>query len=480
MDSFIKILKLFKLKNMKILKKITILITITFLGVSCEDYLDLTPPTRNNVNDFYKTPKDFNIALFGVYNQAQSYLNSTQLLEVMTDNAEITYQSAGDNELTFDEINVTDANSRLIGMWRPLYFGIAYSNTILNKIDPVEFSSLEEKNQYTGEALFMRAWNYFNLVRVFGNVPISTQEVTDPAQKVDFTLRSIDDIYAQIEKDLSESIALLPIAYSNTKGRASKGAAIALLGKVNMYQEKYQEAVSNFESIFSGDYNYTLGDFGTLFSQNNGNLSETIFEIEFISGSGEGNNIAGWLLPDPTGSGLSAPTDELIALYDLDDIRAPLTALTDGAACCVDESKVENLFTKYFAEDIPDRSDGSANWIDLRYADVLLLYAEALNEISFGNPNAFNALNDVRFRAGLLPLTNSELQTQSEFRLSIELERRLEFANERQRWFDLVRTGRVQEVMNAHFVSLGNPGNIVEDHQRVLPIPLTEKTLMGI
>lgn len=467
---------------MKYLKH-SLYILALLLFSACSDFLDLAPEHANNVSTFYQTPGDFNLALMSVYSQAQNFINNSQWLEVLSDNSEITFQSAGISDLEIDQVEVSSDNTHLGGMWQPSYFGIAYTNTILNRIDDVAFGDPARKDQYRGEAHFMRAWNYFNLVRIFGEIPISTQEITGPEQEYDRSLRPVSEIYDLIISDLQEARALLPVSYGNTRGRATQGAAVALLGKVFLTQGRFNEAASELATVINGvtDGTYDYGlveDYASLFSQSNGNLKESLFEIEFISGVGEGNRIGGHALPAPEGSGRSAPPQELVELYLPEDIRGPATAIEDGSAPYA--AFVFNMFSKYFDPGIVDYNDGSANFLVIRYSDVLLMYAEALNEIGYGDALAFDALNQVRTRAGLASLTEAELPDQQAFRLAVELERRLEFANERQRWFDLVRTGRVQEVMNAHFINIGDMTSTVDADDLTLPIPQRELDLMGV
>lgn len=463
------------MKNLNIQLFTVLLITLC----SCSNFLDLAPQHTESVNNFYQNPGDFDMALIGVYSQAQDYVNNSKWLELISDNSFISFQSAGISDYEFDEVEISNTNTHLIGMWRPAYNGIAFSNAVINRIANMEFGNQVQKDQFLGEAYFMRAWNYFNLVRSFGEIPISTSEITGPTQEYDKELKSVAEVYNLIISDLMQAKALLPVLYSNTKGRATKGAAIALLGKVYLTNGQNNEAATEFASVINGsEFSYELvSNYGSLFAQNNTNLSESVFEIEFTSGAGEGSRMGSDALPAPEGSGRNTPTRALVNLFAENDLRGSFTAILDGTEPY--SSFIFDLYSKYFDPDSKDRNDDSANFLEIRFSDVLLMYAEALNNQAYGNAEAFTALNRIRERAGLNNLAKTDLPDKEAFALGLEQERRMEFANERKRWFDLIRTGRVIEVMNAHFESIGDNSSTVTEDELTFPIPKSETDLMN-
>ncbi len=469
--------------------KISLVMCSLLMFSACQDFLELAPEHQTNTNNFYQTPADFEVALMAVYNQAQLYINNTGLLETLSDNSEVSFGSANAFEYEFEFVDLSAENPSLQGMWDNSFFGISYSNAILGRIGEVSFSDEKFRDQLIGEARFMRAWNYFNLVRMFGELPIILDELNSPEEEYDKNRRPVAEVYDLIIEDLRAALERLPETHGNTKGRATSGAAAALLGKVFLTLGRYEESASLFaEIIQSGRYELEA-DYGALFSPNNANLPESIFEIEFTSGEiGEGHNLAAMATPADfglamfpggvTGGGRSTPTQELVDAYEAGDLRRDLSVL--DSVPFVDPPFIDvNSFVKYVDFTLENLNDGGSNYLELRFADVLLMYAEALNGAAYGDPAAFDALNRVRLRAGLPVLSAVDLPDQESFFSALERERRFEFAFERKRWFDLVRTGRIQEVMEAHFINKGDPTSQVEDHELIFPVPQREIDLMG-
>lgn len=268
------------------------------------------------------------------------------------------------------------------------------------------------------------------------------------------------------------------------RGKASIGAVKTLLAKVYLTKHDYVSAATVLEEIMTlknekGTKAYDLvADYSKLFSVNNDDLIESIFEIEYASGNmDEGNGFAGQFYPiiekmavfpgNLSAGGRCVPTESLEKAYEVNDKRKDFTIgdqipLTDGSTIT---SRFCRKFVDYNATSL---SDGGVNFTVFRYADVLLMYAEALNELD--RAGAENYLNIVRSRAGLEAKTGL---SKAEFRLAIEQERRVEFAFEAHRWFDLLRTGRLQTVINDFHQSKGKSFSIT-DHELLLPIPQSQ------
>jgi hypothetical protein len=263
------------------------------------------------------------------------------------------------------------------------------------------------------------------------------------------------------------------------KGRASAGAAKTLLGKVYLTEKKYTDAATVLKEVIDLNTYSLVDDYGSLFDGSNERSSESIFEIEYLSGNlGEGNYLSSAFTPglfgiaifpnNMSGSGSMCPTRGLFNAYEEGDLRK--------AASMIDSVKMTNgtyqrtlCGLKFVDFSTGTGGDGGVNFTTLRYADVLLMYAEALNETS-QTATAHDYLNLVRDRAGLDGLSGL---SKDGFALALEKERRVEFCCEGHRWFDLVRTGRAQTVLNAYFVSTGFSYSI-ENHELLMPIPSDE------
>jgi hypothetical protein len=473
------------------MKKYIFIFLISIISFSCEDFLDLGPDNRINTQSFYKNQKDFEVALVGAYSTLQGLHGSNLHLfaEMATDNAEIQLANPTSDELQLDEVNFTPSNTYVNSYWSSCYSLITKCNTILGRIE--EFNDINEtvKKTIQGECLFLRAYGYFYLVRMFGEVSIVTEEFTSPNQvgAYDMSRKPVVDVYLLILNDLINAESLLAPAVPSDRGRVSTGAVKTLLAKVYLTQKEYAKAAAELEKVMAlkkadGSPAYKLeADYGKLFSEGNDDNNESIFEIEFASGNlGEGNNYAHHFYPliqrmavfkgNLLAGGRCVPTQSLMNAYEDGDNRKEVSVgdripMTDG-------SFTTSTFCKKFIDyNVTVLSDGGVNFTAYRYADILLMYAEVLNELDGAGADTY--LNEVRTRAGLEGKTRTGKEG---FRLMIEQERRIEFAYECHRWFDLVRTGRLKDVMNMHFESKGL-GFSVEDHKWLLPVPQTQRDI---
>lgn len=465
------------------MKKIIFILLVTVPGfMSCDDFLTLSPEYQINEINYYQSENDLETAVTGIYNTLQNLHNREVLLgptELITDNVEInsyTYQTL---MAEFDGAEITSSNLYINNLWTYCFTVIAYSNNILDRIDNIEMNE-SKKNQFKGEALFLRAYCYFYLVRLYGDVPIVDVSFRSPNEifSFDMTRQPISGVYALIEGDLQNAAGLLS-GQAMPKGRASTGAAKTLLGKVYLTEGKYSDAATVLKEVIDMN-NYSLvDDYGSLFDGSNEQSAESIFEIEYLSGNlGEGNYFSTAFTPglfgiaifpnDMSGSGSMCPTQGLFDAYEEGDLRKAASVI--DSVRMTDGSYQRTLCGLKFVDFSTGTSgDGGINFTSLRYADVLLMYAEALNETN-QTTNAHNYLNLVRNRAGLGDLSGL---SKDEFALALERERRAEFCCEGHRWFDLVRTGRAQTVLNSYFISTGFSYSI-EDHELLMPIPEDE------
>ncbi len=468
------------------MKKYILFTTIIVLSLSsCSDFLTLQPEDKINDISYYQNANDFETALIGNYSELQNLHNSSllYLAELTTDNAEIQWSSPTASESECDEINMTSTNDFIRIMWRTCFNTISRSNNILARIDEVDLNE-SLKSQYKGESLFLRAYCYFYLVRLFGDLPIVTVAFRSPNEIADFdmTRKPVDEVYQLIIDDLTTAAGLLNGISELSKSRASVGVAKTLLGKVYLTKKEYTQTATILKQVIDmGTYSLEP-NYATLFTNGNDELAESIFEIKYLSGNvGEGNGFSSVFTPplfdmaifpgNMNGSGRIVPNQEMADAYETGDQRR--SASIADSVLLIDGTKIKNLYGLKFVDFTTGvNGDGGINFTSLRYADVLLMYAEALNETG-KTSEAHTFINDIRKRAGLADLSGL---SKSDFTLALEKERRVEFLLEGQRWFDLVRTGRFKTVMNDHFSNIGLNFS-VEDYELLMPIPQNERDI---
>lgn len=464
------------------MKRYIFALSILIFGLSsCQDFLELEPEFQISESSFYQTVGDFETATIGNYAELQNIydVNILYLTELTTDNAEITWTSPTTAEAECDELNLTSNNTFVNAIWNLGFKTIIRSNTILEKIESADVEATH-KAQYRGEAHFLRALNYFNLVRLFGDLPLVSTSFRSPEGIAEFDMsrRPVEEIYNLIIADLEQAATNLQGLDLGTS-RASADAATTLLAKVLLTRGDYAGTIRELDKVIAGSRYTLVEDFASLFGAGNEYSAESIFEIEYLSGNvGEGNGFSSVFTPpsfnmaifpgNMAGSGRIVPTQDIRQAFANHDLRREASImdsllLQDGTY----EDTQYGLKFVDFTTGIT--GDGGVNFIVLRYADVLLMYAEALNE-SGQTEDAHSHINAVRSRAGLIPLSGLD---QTALRLALEQERRLEFLGEGHRWFDLLRTGRAISVMNDYFTSIGLDFSLTEN-ELLMPIPQRE------
>jgi len=427
-------------------------IAVFFFFTACsEDFTELAPENFLNAQEFYKTQDDFNSAVIAAYAKLQTHVSLYFELEYRSDNLNILAPTAGTQDrFDLNEFKETTANGIVQNAWRIYYNQIFRCNVITDNIGSTNF---DLKNQYEAEARFLRALTYFNVVRIWGDVPLVLSQVS-PEDALSVPRSPASEVYAAIEADLVFAAANLPLSASSF-GRVTSGAAKALLGKVYLNEKKYIEAISILNEIV-GQFTL-LPDVKDVFDTNNKLNKEIIFSIRFDKEL-LGENHSLWLgVSDVSTADLSS---KLIDAYQAGDTRKFLADYQSNGSLFAPGKflDTESGATRLFGND----------YIVLRYADVLLMIAESQNEIGYQSSGiAFDYLNDVRERAGLTALTAIDIQDQTSFRAFVLNERFLEFPYEGHRWFDLARTNTAKK-------ELAELGKTVQDHQLVFPIPQAE------
>ena len=429
---------------MKTKNILSIFILISFMSCS-KEFTDLSPISERNTGSFYSSANDFEVALAGVYNTLLSQGVYNEAIWIMNDlRSDITFWDAGGLAaaiVRYDDFEETTIDYVGRDSWIAHYKGIGRANSVIGRIEDVEMDA-SQKTRIVGEAKFLRSLLYYNLATTFGNVPLVLNEATSADDDKENVQVPIAQIYSQIAADLTEAESSLP---STAKGgRATKGAAAALLGKVHLTQGDKTSAASALKRV-SG---YSLVDnYTDLWGVENEFNKESIFEVSYESGYGVLGNLYTSAMNTELGATVTSgsrnfPTKSLISSYEAGDTRfeASIAGIgsevvgfaSDGAGWCI----------KYGTTNPSTDNDGPNNWVVLRYADVLLMLAEALGE----STESYGYINQVRARAGLGAISSSTAGTFAEKLLQ---ERKVELAFEGHRWPDLKRFGVAASVMSS-------------------------------
>lgn len=477
------------------MKKIISILTLASLLMvsSCKkSFIEILPVSTVTTDVLYKTDKDFLDAVIGTYVALRNqYSNTWQFGDIRGDDAWIQVSNQP-STMGVDLFSINSSDALVRTTWANYYVVIARANNILTKIENADPAIVTNKDRYTGEAKFLRAIAYFDLVRIFGDV----QMIIKP-QSIDETLKTprtaVTTIYSEvIVKDLLDAAAKLPLVNTGSEvGRATNGAAKAILGKVYLTIQDFQKAESVLQELTTTPYTYALlANYNDLFTYTkNEHHSEYIFDIEYEEGlGGAGSIFTNNFMPNVTAlldyygikGGFNesmSPTRLFVELWQAGDKRKDVSVQGNGYCCgswkhpttgvvTTFSSTTSHSYTMKYVTAVATGGDSRANWKVIRYADVLLMYAEALNE-NGKTAQSLPYLNQIRTRAGLTSFTGL---TQADARDKIALERRFELCFEGQRWFDLVRTGKALAACS----SVG-----MKDYMTVFPVPLNQLQVMN-
>ena len=476
------------------LTKILALLVLVFSTNSCDDYLDITKEGEQSSENFFNGQQDYEDALLGVYDLLGTNYLSHIIGEIASDNALCGGERPDDvvDWQQIDDMIHTPDNSSLRSVWQFMYGGISRANYIVEFQDELDFA---RKQELLAENLFLRSYYYFTLVKFFGDVPLVVDKRVSVSESQGLERTPKADVYAQIQADLTTAIANLSWVASQP-GRVTKGAALALLGKIYLYDEKYDEAATAFQQVIASNKYELETDFSTIFLNNNENNKESVFEIQysigvegasydFLQGS-EGNVSAGFMSPRFTGdksnwapyddgNTFSTPVQSLVDLYVAGDTRLNPTIFNMEAYVTANPAvtfDTRNEYTGYYnhkymvyqESNLGDpRITHGNNYRAIRYSDVLLMAAEANLMATAQKNNPQDLLDQVRDRA--FGDQNHRVPANID---NILLERRIELAGEGDRFFDQVRTGKTITI----------PG-FQNDKNEVFPIPRLEIELAG-
>jgi len=479
---------------MKNIFKITILAGLTtfllFMN-SCDDFVQISPEYSIDSENYFNSETDYYNALIGAYDLLQTTYANAILGEIASDNTLCGGESPTDviGWQQIDDMIHTSTNSNLRDIWNWMFAGVQRCNYFMEFKDKTNFDS---KELMIGEVRFLRAYYNFELVKWFGPIPMKVDERFKPGDETTIPRSPVSEVYAQIESDLIYAISVLPVAQSET-GRVTKGAAQALLGKAYLYQEKFTESAEVLEQLIS-EGNYSLVDnYNDMFEADGENGQESVFEVQYFEFEGagfgclqcsEGNvavgfsGVRGYEGPLFTpGFSFNVPVQEAVDAFEEDDLRKDVAILdiVEWAAANSDVVYTTgNEHTGYFNRKyIPRKRHPDAqndlnltnpnNYRAIRYADVLLMAAEANNRGGISDTRAQEYLNLVRARA-FGDDTHAVTASGTELTDAIYHERRVELMGEGHHFFDLVRTGRAAE----------NIDGFVEGKNELFPVPFQE------
>lgn len=454
------------------------------MSSSCsESFFNELPTDQLTVEGFFNNSDDIEMMLNdGYVNLKNVYQNFYAIGDVASDNAYNQKFNNNYNNITLNESNVIADNSVLDGLWIGSYQVISRTNLVLDNIDGINMDE-NLKKRYIGEVKFIRSLVYFNLVRIFGEVPLVLKDMKTPEETFTYGRESVTKIYDQIIADLKDAEQVLPNVYSENSdiGRATSMAVKCLLGDIYLTIKDYNGASAKFSEVIGANVHALLASYIDVFDAAKSNNKEIIFAIQYASGfdPSQGNPWVNEAFPNENigtgavklGRGAFLMTEDLDKAFEDGDQRELMNNYEYETGY-----KRRYIFTrKYYDNSNTVKVDAGNDWIVYRYADILLMNAEAQNELN--HPDiALNYLKEVRTRAGLS--TDETLgSNQSAMRLALEKERRVELNCEGKRWFDLLRTDRLITVMNAHFkdTTLDNDqigaGCSVENYELIFPLP---------
>ena len=475
------------------MKHLIIIIIVMGLTACSEDFLNRKPLGQLTYDTFFTTEEQAVQSVNSVYANFRSwdfcglpYLGAT---DIISDDAD---KGSSENDGLYlkemDDFLFDATNSTFTTMWSGHYNTISRANLAINNIPKIDMDA-SLKARLIGEAKFLRAFCYLRLVQWFGDIPLITDIVNEDVYFKQ-TRSPKEEVYALIESDLNDAINSLPERSkykSEDLGRATKGAALGILAKLKMVEYKYSDALSLCEQIInSGEYSL-MDSYNTIFTQGGENGKESIFEIGAValqasvvgSGATPYNMVQGVRGTPNLGWGFNKPSDDLVATYEPGDPRRQATIiyvgelLPDGQTIVQDNPDLvnERYNQKAYVLNHPGLQDnGPGNIRILRYADILLLAAEAANELGDAS-KALIYVNQIRKRArGSNNLILKDLTSTSttDLRTAIRKERRIELAMEQHRWFDLCRWKIQPEVFN----KLGRA--FIQNKHELFPIPQTE------
>lgn len=477
------------------IKNSILFVTLVVLISSCKkDYLQTVPVSNLSDIIFFKTEADIDQALSGVYNRLLRFPDNHNeyLSEFRSSNYFVPVQGAARDYYSISAFDLTSSLAALQTAWANDYDLIQRANKLLGSIDAIPYTDTTKRNRIKGEARFLRGLSYFELVKNFGAVPL-VDRVISSSEALNYPRVGIDTVYNFIVNDFMFASTVLPSAYSGTDvGRATKWAALGMLGRAYMFMagyplnktENFEKAKSVFKQVLNAENTgwKFAPTYAEMFKAANDN-KYYLFEVQYVSGGqGLGSRIPGEVIPIDLDRKIvpwgyyfvteGEPSQDFINSFEPGDKRKFVTIDTiyrNTSNALVRRNYVKKFLDSASGSTTLNSQDWPINYPLLRSEDVMLMYAEAVNETGGPTTEAVGLVNRIRTRAGL---PNINPASKSEFKLALENERRHEFGWEGLYWYDLIRTGRALAVMNPWLQA--NYGKTIDETQLVYPVPRSE------
>lgn len=492
-------------------KIISILMTGALFALSsCSgSFFDLYPTDQMTAENYMNNVGEIETVLYSAYAGMRGAFanNIVYIGELPTDNAYDYKLNNSAPHISYHESTVNSQHAEIANLWYACYQIINRCCLVIESIDKLEGVPTETYNDIVGQAKFLRGYTYYVMVRVWGDVPLVLEDIKDYMKVFEYGRAPKEQVYSQVIDDLKDAEAMLPgFRQSAEKGKATATAAQAILGDVYLTQKDYATAQTYFKKIIDkeGASLGLLDDHKEIFDANNANNKEIIFSVQYAHnqtpslsnylGSASLGNIQGVMI-DPLGVGskiygvnILMMTHELEAKFSANDLRRSLIYLdcvSPDYGCIIPQT------LKYFDyQNVEDGRSGTpdsgCHTIISRFADIILKYAECLNETG-STSAAIMQLKRIRDRAGL---ETNVPESQDAVRSAIANERQLELCMEGHRWFDLVRTGQALNVMNRFYSRVDAPSlhatilqyeygdnAKLEDFELLYPIPYAQVIL---
>lgn len=467
-----------------------VLLTLVTLFACTDDFVKISPEYSIDSENYFNSEDDYYKALVAAYDLLQTTYANALLGEIASDNT----LCGGENPTDVigwqqvDDMIHTEVNSNLKDIWNWMFSGVQRTNYFMEFSDNIDF---EGKESMIGEIRFLRAYYHFELVKWFGPIPLKMDERFKLGDETTIPRSPVEEVYESIENDLIYAASVLP-GFPAQMGRATKGAAQALLGKAYLYQEKFQLAAQVLDSVILSE-NYSLVDnYNSIFEMEGENGVESVFEVQYtdVEGAGfgclqcsEGNvavgfsGVRGYTGPLFTpGFSFNVPVQEAVDAFEPGDLRKGVTILdieahadSTGAEYTTGNEHTGYFNRKYLPRKRSENAQGDLNLTNpnnyraIRYSDVLLMAAEAYNRGGIDDTKAQEYVSRVRRRA--FGDTNHDITlTGNALTDAIYKERRVELMGEGHRFFDLVRLGQAADHID---------GFVAGKHE-LFPIPLEE------
>lgn len=490
-----------------------VLVSALFVLSGCDSFVDKNPDTFVSSSEFYSSPDEVNQGVLGTYSQLQPLYDVGgsdffAFTEMRADNTTFQYNPGdrGNDQMeSLDDFTIQPDYVPIEGLWSDLYRGVSQANTVLTRIEGVEFDDDAQRAQYRGEAQFLRALYYYHLVNLWGGVPLVLEEVDGPSEAFTEEGRSsAEAVYQQVISDAESAIDNLPVRGDADPGRATKSAARMLLAKTHMWRGNYDEAVGLLREVRDSNYGL-LDNYEDIYDPANKNHREAIFSVQYDGSISNGEESSTFLyrfvpfnsvnsadltygnIGGVAFAGYNIPTHDMIEAYESGDERldASVGFYVRDENTQYPEAIGDSIpYVEKYRHEHSVEFETPDNFPVFRYAETLLLLAEALNETNGGpTSEAYTALNNVRERAGLSSLSGL---SQEEFREAVYQEQRIELAYENKRWYNLLRTDRMVDVMQPHGQEMRDliprltPSTYQVDGKQRLPIPFREVRLNNL